>query len=124
MMSSTTVDRQTMLKLAYAQAAASVGLARQAEEESAGLLSLVNTSATDASFAPQRDAAERIAAAWTQAARDLAILEAVRGLSDPATWGDDGPPAVEWYGTRRDMEPIVAAGDTDLAPSQVDIDPA
>jgi hypothetical protein len=123
-MSTTTVDRQTMLKLAYAQAAASAGLARQAEEESAELLSLVNASAGDPSFMPQREAAEQLAALWTQAARDFAILEAVRGLSDPATWGQDGPPAVEWYGTRRDMEPIVAAGDTDLAPSQVDIDPA
>ncbi|MCC7023562.1 MAG: hypothetical protein IT338_12095 [Thermomicrobiales bacterium] len=123
-MSSTTVDRQTMLKLAYAQAAASVGLARQAEDETDELLSLVDVSINDVTFAPQRDAAERIATLWERAARDLAILEAVRGLSDPATWGEDGPPAVEWYGTRRDMEPIVAAGDTDLAPSQVDIDPA
>jgi hypothetical protein len=116
-----TTDRETMLKLAYAHAAASTGQARQAAAESDELLSLASASPQDPSFALQRDAAERLAALWTVAARDLAILEAVRGLSDPATFGASGAPSAPWYGSTRDLRPEVAT--RDLSPSQIDGDP-
>jgi hypothetical protein len=118
-----TVDRATMLQLAYAHAAASVGRARQASAERAALLSLAGASPQDATFAPQRDAAERLVALWTRAARDLAILEAIRGLSNPATYGEDGVPIAPWYGAMRDLGAAEASPETDLAPSQIDGDP-
>lgn len=118
------VARETILRLAYAHASASVGQAIQASEEAASALSFATISPTDASFMTQRDAAERLAQLWTQAARDLAILEAVRGLTDPATYGEGGgEPSYAWFSTRQDLGRAEASPQTDLAPSQVDVDP-
>jgi hypothetical protein len=118
-----TVDRATMLQFAFAHAAASVGRAQQASAEHASLLTLANASPQDASFSTQRDAAARLANFWTVAARDLAILEAVRGLSDPETYSKNGVPAAPWYGLRRDLDPSLNSPEIDLAPTQIDGDP-
>ena len=81
------VSRETMLRQAFANAAAAVAEALHASEVDRSIIALEDSSPASWSFASARDTAQRLAGLWNSAARQLAILEAVRGLSDPATYG-------------------------------------